>query len=223
MLHFRVTGESQPVTVRAAAVVDATGRASAFARRLGLRRTAFDGLISVSTRALPRGSAAGEALVESAADGWWFSALTGSGELSVSWFTESALLRLPDRSLATLEARLQATTHTAARVAKLLPGAFEWRPARTDRLEVFGGDGWLSVGDAALACDPLGSQGLLRALQSAAMASELIVRDRTYTVKNLSAYRQFQIDYLQRFLQERHSFYAMEHRWPEARFWRRVQ
>jgi flavin-dependent dehydrogenase len=223
VLRFPVPGEPQLEAVRAAVVVDATGRASQFARRIGIRRHAFDRLISVSTRAVPRDFLAGEALVESAPDGWWFSALTARGELSVSWFTEGGLLQPSDRSTSVMESRLQATIHTAARVASLVPQGLECRSARTDRLGTFAGDGWIAVGDAAVACDPLGSQGLLRALESAAMASQLIVRDRTGGQKNIAAYCEFQIDYLQRFLRDRHMFYCMEHRWPETPFWRRLK
>src|SRR5689334_9002744 len=47
-LRFNVPGESGPLQVNAGFVVDASGRASAFARRIGVRRIALDRLISVS-------------------------------------------------------------------------------------------------------------------------------------------------------------------------------
>jgi flavin-dependent dehydrogenase len=222
LLCFHVPGISECLPVSAAVVVDATGRSSAFARRIHILRTAFDRLISISARAAPRRDLAGEALVESAPDGWWFSASTQRGELSVSWFTEGGLLRPADHSVAVFEARLCTTVHTAARVANLLPGQLTWRSARTDQLEAFGGSGWMAVGDAAVACDPLGSQGLMRALESAAMASQIIVNNQTSDEQKVRAYAEFQIDYLQRFLRERRGFYAMERRWPKAPFWQRL-
>lgn len=221
-LRFHVPGTSECFPASAAVVVDATGRSSAFARRIGIRRTAIDRLISVSARAVPRGAVAGEALVESARDGWWFSALTPCGELSVSWFTEGGLLRPADLSIGVFADRLRATVHTAARVAKLLPEELRRRPAGTGRLEAFGGSGWMAVGDAAVACDPLGSQGMMRALESAAAASRIIVNDHTSAEGKISAYGESQIDYLQRFLRDRHDIYAMERRWPEAPFWQRL-
>jgi flavin-dependent dehydrogenase len=220
LLRFYVPNQSEPVTVRATFVVDATGRASAFARRIGVRRLAYDRLICVTARAIPRGSTAGECLVESAPDGWWFSAPAAHGELSVSWFTDAGLLQLSDRCPASFDIRLRTTIHTAARVDRLLPRKLVFRPARTSHLSVFSGDHWTAVGDAAVACDPLGSQGLLRAFESAAMASDLIVMNRTDYAKNLRSYNEFQIYYLKQFLRDRHHFYSMERRWPDALFWR---
>jgi flavin-dependent dehydrogenase len=80
----------------------------------------------------------------------------------------------------------------------------------------------MAVGDAAVACDPLGSQGLMRALESAALASQIIVNNQTSDEQRVRAYAEFQIDYLQRFLRERRGFYAMERRWPKAPFWQRL-
>ena len=222
-LQFQVPQNPEPLRVKAAVVVDATGRSSAFARCIGIRRLAFDAFISLSAPAVPCGNWAGEVLVESAPDGWWFSALAPSGELSVSWFTEGRLLRPDDRSLVSFERRLRKTVHTAARVSTLLPQKVESRLARTDRLTMTASEGWIAVGDAATACDPLGSQGLVKALQSSALACELIVSNRTYDPVSLRTYNEIQIDYLERFLRERHFFYAMERRWPEAPFWRRFE
>jgi flavin-dependent dehydrogenase len=198
-LRFRVPGEPEPVAIKATFVVDATGRASAFSRRVGVRRIEFDRLVSATARAIPRSAIAGEGLVESAPDGWWFSAPAANSELSVSWFTEAGLLRLSDRCAAAFDARLRKTTYTGARASGLLPRGLNFRSARTDRLETFGGDHWVAVGDAAVACDPLGSQGLLRALESAAMAFDLIVKNRTCNSKNTLAYSEFLIYYLQQF------------------------
>lgn len=222
---LRLTGKNtQPVEIRTGMVADATGRASAFARRIGIRRIAFDRLVSVSVRATPtRTAATGEAMVEAAEDGWWFSAFTRSGELSLSWYTDACLFGKSDRSAAAWSRRLRNAPHTGARVEALPAQTPVCRVACTDRLELPAGVGWVSVGDACVACDPLGSSGLVRALESAKAASEMIVMDRTRDSKYLREYSEFQIFYLQRFLNDRHSFYAMEGRWPASDFWRRMR
>ena len=81
----------------------------------------------------------------------------------------------------------------------------------------------MAVGDAAVACDPLGSQGVMRALESAAAASQIIVSNLTSDSQEIRAYEESQTDYLQRFLRHRHDFYTMERRWPEAPFWQRLR
>jgi len=195
----------QPDAVEAGFVVDASGRSSAFARMIGVRRVALDRLVCLSTTAVPVDFPAGEALVESIETGWWFSALNSSGDLSISFFSNPGG--------ASFEDALRATIHTSKRVSHLLPARPVSRPARTDWLETPAGEGWLAIGDAAFASDPLGSQGLVRALETAEKAAAIIGA-------SARKYCEIHVDYLDRFLRERKLFYEAERRWPDADFWR---
>jgi flavin-dependent dehydrogenase len=195
----------QPDAVEAGFVVDASGRSSAFARMIGVRRVALDRLVCLSTKAIPVDFPAGEALVESSETGWWFSALNSRGDLSISFFTN------PNGP--SLEDGLRASIHTAKRISHVLPSRPVSRAARTDWLETPAGEGWLAVGDAAFASDPLGSQGLLRALETAEKATAIIG-------DSARKYCEIQVDYRDRFLRDRKFFYEAERRWPDADFWR---
>ena len=194
----------QPDAVEAGFVVDASGRSSAFARMIGIRRLALDRLVCLSTKAVAVDFPAGEALVESIETGWWFSALNSSGDLSISFFSNPGG--------ASFEDALRSTIHTSSRVSRLLGARPVSRPARTDWLEAPAGEGWLAIGDAAFASDPLGSQGLLRALETAEKAAAIIGGSGW-------KYCEIHVDYLDRFLRERKVFYEAERRWPEADFW----
>jgi flavin-dependent dehydrogenase len=220
ILHSDASEPAAGAPVGARLVVDATGRSSAFARRMGVRRFAFDRQVCISALATPRCVPTGEALVESEPEGWWFSALTERGDLAIAWFTEASLLRPEDRSIAGFERRLRAARHTAARLERVLPKTLQSAAASTDWLEVCAGDGWFAAGDAALACDPLSSQGVLRALESAEIVSEMILNYSTKKIKYIREYSDFQKRRLERFLRDRRYFYDMERRWPEAAFWR---
>jgi flavin-dependent dehydrogenase len=202
----------QPELIETGFVVDASGRSCAFARMIGIPRVALDRLVCLSAKAVPDDFPAGEALVESAETGWWFSALNSSRDLSISFFTN------PSR--ASFEDALRATTHTSKRVSHLLPGRTVSRAARTDWLETPAGLGWLAIGDAAFASDPLGSQGLLRALETAEKAAAIITCNSVQSDDSARNHCQIQIDYLDRFLRDRKSFYEAEQRWPDAAFWR---
>src|SRR5689334_8501101 len=79
------SGQSE--AVEAGFVVDASGRSSAFARMIGVRRIALDRLVCLCAKAAPLDFPAGEALVESVETGWWFSARNSSGDLSISFFS----------------------------------------------------------------------------------------------------------------------------------------
>jgi flavin-dependent dehydrogenase len=105
-------------------------------------------------------------------------------------------------------------THGYATVAKPQP-----TDARSSRLERFHGEGWLAAGDAAIAFDPLSSQGILSALYSGLKAGEAVigslVGDREallhYDVNILKLYTQF--------LRDRRHYYGIERRWPASLFW----
>lgn len=201
-----------PEIIETGFVADASGRSGAFARMIGIRRIALDRLVCLTARAAPQDFPAGEALVESAETGWWFSALDSNRDLSLSFFTN------PFRT--SFANALRATLHTSKRAAPLFPGRVVARAARTDWLETPAGPGWMAVGDAAFASDPLGSQGLLRALETAEKAAAMIVSNLANSDHGPRNYCEIQIDYLNRFLRDRKYFYEAEHRWPDAPFWR---
>jgi flavin-dependent dehydrogenase len=87
-------------------------------------------------------------------------------------------------------------------------------------LERFHGEGWLAAGDAAIALDPLSSQGILSALYSGLKAAKAVIgvlagdRDALlqYDVSILKLYTQF--------LRDRRLYYGVERRWPERLFWK---
>lgn len=222
--HWVIGGEdtqkSTSAFITTKLVVDATGRSSVFARHLGVRRFSFDRQVCISARAIPRDAPTGEVLVESEPEGWWFTVPTDSGDLSIARFTEANLLGPADRSITEFEQRLRTVPHTSARIAMILPGTIQTTMASTDRLEVCAGNGWFAVGDAAFACDPLGSQGVVRALESAERVGDLIGSYGTHSQDSIVAYNEFQQKTLERFLRDRQYFYSLEQRWPKAAFWR---
>jgi flavin-dependent dehydrogenase len=98
--------------------------------------------------------------------------------------------------------------------------------AHSARLTKFSGStsangcAWLAVGDAAMSFDPLSGQGLLRALQSGALAAEVIANRSAaalsqFNEKNETLWRQYAAGRL--------GYYAIERRWRGRghEFWRR--
>jgi flavin-dependent dehydrogenase len=72
--------------------------------------------------------------------------------------------------------RLRRTQHVAARVKRfrLQSARLAVRVAPTTRLDGVNAAHWLAVGDAAAACDPISSQGIVNALEDGLRASETI-------------------------------------------------
>jgi len=211
--------------IEAAWVIDATGRAAAFAVRQGARRLAADRLVGVAVRFRASGSDA-STLVEAQSDGWWYSAATPDSGLVVVWMSDADLVRrqaLSDRSR--WFQQLARSTHTAARVAGAVAEAGPLiRAAHSQRLSDFGGEGWLAAGDAACTFDPLSSQGILKALRTGKIASFAAIdglEDRG--ASSLARYEGLLAAEYSQYLETRAWFYGQERRWPESAFWARRQ
>jgi flavin-dependent dehydrogenase len=217
--------------VRAAWLVDATGRGSAIARRHGAARRQDDRLVALHARF--RSSTDGDTdtrtMVESAPDGWWYTALLPSGERLAAWLTDADLAdRAALLSPSGFEARLRESPHVGALLTRFgyeLHGRPQGTGAGSACLDRFTGDGWVAVGDAAISFDPLSSQGMLNALYTGLRGGQALVRvlagknagDSTGIAKYASRLEQVYTTYLR----NRHTFYAAEPRWSDHPFWRR--
>ena len=150
--------------IEAAFVVDATGRSARLARRLGALPEA--GGKAVAWWSVARGEAPARLqrpMIERTADGWWFAVRLGPDATYTAFHTERPLA--PVRRSEAWLARLRATQWIAPQLEGAGPFApVCGAPAGGTRLRHPGGDGWAACGDAAMALDPLSSQGLLSAL-----------------------------------------------------------
>jgi 2-polyprenyl-6-methoxyphenol hydroxylase-like FAD-dependent oxidoreductase len=223
--QLQVDGEEVGITARF--VIDATGRASWFARRQAAGRQQEDRQIAMVMFLRPRTAALTDttSLVESEESGWWYSAVLPDGRLIVAFMTDPDL---HTRQALTEEnglALLRRTHHTWRRVVQgdfVLPAAHSLTAASSGRLDRFTGTGWLAVGDAALCYDPLSSHGLTVAMQSALDAADAVcdlvggndlAGIAAYCARLEAAYTSY--------LAMRRSLYAQERRWPNAAFWTR--
>jgi flavin-dependent dehydrogenase len=203
-------------------IVDASGRGAAFARRHGARRLHRDRLVACfAVFAWPdRGAPADlHTLIEAAEDGWWYTARLPGDRAVVSWMSDGDLVRRDGlhRRDPWIE-RLGRTRH----VRELLRGAalrsdVAVRAAASHCLDRAAGDGWIAVGDAACAFDPLSSAGIVTGLRSGLEAARAVAG---------SALAEYDARVQRRFaayLDGRREQYALEARWPESAFWQRRQ
>ncbi|MEP2781087.1 MAG: FAD-dependent monooxygenase [Pseudoruegeria sp.] len=125
--------------LRARCVVDATGRPSALARRIGARQIRGPNLVAqVWTQA---GEQAPHLNVEAHADHWQYTLPRKCGGRSIGRISATLLKARSSASVTHLD-------------------------ARNMRLDLVSGPGWAAVGDAAVAFDPVASQGLFNAMVS---------------------------------------------------------
>jgi len=210
-------------------VADATGRPARLARRLGARRVRYDRLVGVAallTSATP--AADTFTLVEATPEGWWYTAVLSGGKLATAFFGDGDLL---PRSLLGAGGdpelwwrMLEQTEETRERV---LGHGYRSRdglrilPAESSRLDTIAGDGWLALGDAAAAYDPLSSHGIGSAMGSGFYGGHAIADLLAGREEARWAYLDVMQKAYSAYLDLQRRCYAQEGRWPDAPFWRR--
>jgi flavin-dependent dehydrogenase len=228
--HWRVRLETASglLDVRAEVLIDAGGRTAPMARRLGASPEAEDRLICawVHGRDEEPGGA-GLTFIEAVEEGWWYTAPLPQGRRVLAFHTDADLPAARGvRSRDVLLSRAMSTVELRAVLA-----AADFRPdtepgftaAHSAILEPCAGPGWLAVGDAALALDPLSSQGLLNALFTGLAAAEATDRHLSGATDALPGYARTLAGIRDAYRRHLRSWYGLETRWPEAPFWQRRQ
>lgn len=197
--------------------VDATGRASAIARRFGARRVVDDVLVA-GVAFLENGGRGMEdsfTLVEAVEHGWWYSAPLPDGRLMTMFVTDRSCVAGPAPGPGRRPAEAAGAPHTFERIRAngYAMRPLRWVDAGSSRLDRVAGDGWLAVGDAATALDPLSSHGLGNAMATAINASRAIVS------RDLDRYTTAVDAMWSGYVALRRGTYALERRWESSPFW----
>ncbi|MDF3017850.1 MAG: Dehydrogenase flavoprotein LodB [Thermomicrobiales bacterium] len=223
------TSSTGPRTLHAGMLVDASGQRAVVARREGVRRRAFDTQIAALAVLDGDGCAAklhdATTLIAAAEDGWWYAALLPNRRLAVAWFTDPDLLAA---SAAWRPAGWWDRLRGQNLVWNLISSYGYERPARVQvraagswLLTRLTGNGWIAVGDAAAAFDPLSSHGIGSALAGGVWAARAVAATLAGDDTAFAAYRERILAGYARYLWERQAYYADEQRWPDSPFWRR--
>lgn len=208
-------------------VVDASGRSVCFARRIGVRQIRYDRLVGVAAYMNSHGDGHADSftLVEAVAAGWWYSARLPDDKLIVVYMTDGDLVNhLAARQTEGFLALLEGAEQTRRRV---IDGGYRPStpprivPAHSARLSVVTGEGWLAVGDAAVAFDPLASYGISAAIGSGYYAASALIDALDGDAQASLAYARLIDHSYARYLLMHHDRYRMEQRWPDSPFWRR--
>jgi len=209
--------------ISAAVLIDAGGRAAPLARRLGARVIAEDRLVCAWRSGVDRGKGGrGITFVEATEDGWWYTAPLPNERRVLAFHTDSDLPVACDRDALLVRAAAQKELASVLRESGFVadtPVAIT--AANSATLQPCTGDGWLAAGDAALAFDPLSSQGILNALFTGLAAAE--AADRFLNGESFDEYAEIMGGIRSAYRTHLDTWYGMERRWPGAPFWRRRQ
>jgi len=219
---LRVTAQQTPQILEAGLVIDATGRAASFARRQGATRRIYDNRVGIVGRLeVPADwlEESGFVLIESVAQGWWYSAPSPPGEAVAVLITDADLIDgAPAAFWRTALATAPWTTERIRALRLQAPAAAVL--ADTSSLDRSWGAGWIAVGDAAAACDPLSGDGVLRAMADGIGAAQAFLTGGVGRWPSFAASRG--AAFMAHRLRQQ-AFARRERRWPEAVFWAREQ
>lgn len=195
----------------------ATGRASHTVRLAP--RHPIDNLCLVAGTTEPDPVAPDALIVEAASDGWWYSAPLVDGRLFTGWMTDFSLVTGGRYEAAAAASLAGAPVHArrigAPRLSTMI-GSATWAMSPAV------GPGWIAIGDAALARDPIGGDGLTSAFRSACHGAGIVERslngDRSAWTTAVADTGEI----AQRYQRQRLDLYRVARkRWPSSAFWRR--
>ena len=217
---WRVTLAEAAASLRARVLVDCSGRASVVARHLGVERETEDRLVAYGGLYASEGDEVDPFLrIEACPNGWLYGLQLPSGDRLVVFHTDGDLLERGDGE--TLERLVGESEHIGSRLrahGHRLVGRARGAVAGGARLKAFCGPGWYAAGDAALAFDPLSSQGMVRAIESGFLAADCILAGHADAQARYVRAQQVVAAEYQR--QHAH-FYGVETRWAGEPFWDR--
>lgn len=201
-------------------VVDASGRHGVLRRRLGLARISDTPLVAVYASARDAHEDH-RTLLEATPEGWWYSACLPGGRRIAVLHTDagnaSRLIHTPS------------LWHQALAGTRYLQhwcrASENWSPlsatgAGGGALCTAQGHDWLAVGDAALAFDPLSSQGIFNALYTALRGAQAVVAHHRGDQLGAQAYSGQLHQVREHYLRRVQYYYQAQTRWPQAHFWR---
>lgn len=207
-------------------VIDATGRRALFATQQGAKGADDDALMAFCVVVEAEdGSTDARTFIEAVQTGWWYSALLPGGKRMLAFFTDAdlpsgAALTAPDAFVRVLAATRH-IRHTAGSISAAQLGRVRRFPACSVSRRTFGGNGWLAIGDATLAFDPLSSQGMFHALYTGLRGAQAALAALNGDDTALPAWDKRLHAIHAAYRQHLAACYATETRWPDSPFWQR--
>jgi flavin-dependent dehydrogenase len=223
-IKFSDHGHSKTIDTRF--VIDATGRNAFFVKNQGGKRLNIDHLIGiVSTRGKKtQQNSSNYTLVESVKNGWWYSADIPENKMVVAFMTDADLYKKENcDSEKYFNQSLSKTKFIKQRCCGSIPDRIRVYAANSYIMTETQGKNWIAIGDAAMAFDPLSSQGIYKAIKSGISAAEAIDEQFTRNRYALETYTDTLNEAFEKYMHLRKLYYLKEKRWPESLFWKRRQ
>lgn len=177
--------------LNAAWLIDATGRAARVARAVGAIRQKEDSVVAIVGLLTIEGRMPPATMIEAKSEGWWYGVAAGRHRAFLGLVTDAAQARRYRMTHIWLDL-LDRTDVMASAVGcqRQLVEPPRVIAASNVRHEPSCGSGWIAVGDASAAHDPLDGAGVLRALDSGVEAAAALAAAATGRTSELAVYAQ---------------------------------
>lgn len=219
----RANGTTTEVTARV--LVDAGGRRAPLSTRLGARLRKLDNLVALAVHTDTAPALSGLSLVESFSHGWWYAAGLPGGNTMVMLMTDRDTAKAMGFHDTHRYLDAWRATRKLAEMVSPPSQASEIRvfAAHSACLDQAAGPGWIAVGDALLAMDPLTSSGIAGALSDAQAAVPAIVAQLNGDTALSREYAERASRNLVGYVDGLRRQYGQERRWMDSLFWARRQ
>ncbi len=204
-------------TLQTPIIVDATGRSRAVLKLLNIPSIDYDGTLSFTCHLARKKhpDLKHDVLVESFKEGWGLVSGLKKTQNVISIFThrESPIFHSVS-SFQNWKTILKETKYLKHFLSDDSTLKVKGKQANSSRPQKIAGTGWLAIGDAALAFDPLCSHGISNAIYTAKKAAAAIVRKTDFTDYDKSLQ-----DIFHTYLKSKEHIYRQEKRWQNEAFW----
>jgi len=221
---------SSPKALFAPWVIDATGRKSALCEKLQIEKIRLSQQMACLCWLKQQpGDQDNTTCIKSVEQGWWYSARLPGGQRVLSFFGlpdyVTQLVKQPGLFFDSCNASgLLKFAVSAQQIAYPLRAV----DASSFKLSCAGAPGWVAVGDAVLANDPLSSQGIFFALYSGVRGAEAILESWGKTeptedsgyLPSIQKYQKQVDSVFQANQKSRMYYYSCEQRYPLKDYWR---
>jgi 2-polyprenyl-6-methoxyphenol hydroxylase-like FAD-dependent oxidoreductase len=223
-----VRSAADTFTARSTWVLEATGRSSTSAFAPDNERIYLDQLVAVSFVGSPLPSKSNTAenvtVIEASSTGWWYSLVLPTRQSLFVFLSDRDLLPHGKAALyGFLSEQLRRTCVTRARFESGGSTGKIWQlfDARSSIRRVAVCHGWLALGDALVAIDPLAGNGIVKSMENALDVCDWLLEGNTTESDSLPAWAARVSAGVSILEHERRQVYSVESRWPESPFWLR--
>jgi flavin-dependent dehydrogenase len=206
-------------------LIDATGRSTSLARKLGAKRLRDTPLTALYGIGLPQPECRlNRTIVEAVPEGWWYGGMLPSGSPIIGFHL---LPQDAKRLCASPQEWKQAMRNTRYISAAFHSATFKSPlhaiDASSSYLNHFSGEGWLACGDAAMSFDPISSQGIMSALYTGMTAATAVHTALADDAIALNSYTDRLEKIRSTYSLRCQTIYQSETRWLNNSFWLQFQ